>query len=96
MKQFFNSGKVENDKDLKHVSGKLVFNKHEYSVVAELARTRKGSTFVYTPLVVISAPKMKPILLKGGIKCDGFRLLDANAILIGVSKEPIKAEGNHN
>lgn len=57
--------------------------------------TRKGNTFEYTPHMEISAPEMKSIQLKGGMKYSGMKLIDANLILIGVSKEPIKAEGKY-
>lgn len=63
--------------------------------MAEAAMTRKGNTFEYTPHVEISAPKMKSIQLKGGMKYSGMKLIDAKLILIGVSKEPIKAEGKN-
>lgn len=91
----FSLGKVENEKNLRHISGRFVYNEQEYSVVAEAAMTRKGNTFEYTPHVEISAPKMKSIQLKGGMKYSGMKLVDANLILIGVSKEPIRAEGKY-
>lgn len=90
----FNIGKLQNEKNLKHVSGKFVHNKREYSVVAELAKKRKGNSYTYTPNVEISAPKMKPIQLKGGINYEGMKVLDANLVLSGVSKQPIKISGN--
>jgi hypothetical protein len=37
---------------------------------------------------------MKPIQLKGGITYEGIKLLDANLVLSGVSKQPIKTSGN--
>ncbi|XP_062611985.1 uncharacterized protein LOC134273791, partial [Saccostrea cucullata] len=89
------SGNVQNKKNLKHVSGKFVYGKMEYSVVAEVPISRKGNSFEYKPNFEISAPRMQPIQLKGGIKYEKMKLLDANLILSGVSKEPIKAEVNY-
>ncbi|XP_056021701.1 uncharacterized protein LOC130054813 [Ostrea edulis] len=89
------TGKLQNEKNLKHVSGKFVHNKREYSVVAELAKKRKGNSYTYTPNVEISAPKMKPIQLKGGINYEGMKVLDANLVLSGVSKQPIKISVNY-
>ncbi|XP_062611984.1 uncharacterized protein LOC134273790, partial [Saccostrea cucullata] len=89
------TGKVQDEKNLKHVSGKFVYGKKEYSVVAEVTKSRKGNSYEYKPHVEISAPKMKPIQLKGGIKYEKMKLLDANLILIGASKQPIKAEVNY-
>ncbi|XP_056009974.1 uncharacterized protein LOC125679922 [Ostrea edulis] len=89
------TGKLQNEKNLKHVSGKFVHNKREYLVVAELAKKRKGNSYTYTPNVEISAPKMKPIQLKGGINYEGMKLLDANLVLSGVSKQPIMTSVNY-
>ncbi|XP_061171948.1 uncharacterized protein LOC133181472, partial [Saccostrea echinata] len=89
------TGKVQDEQKLKHISGKFVYEKREYSVVAEVVKSRKGNSYEYKPSIEISAPKMKPIQLKGGIKYEGMKLLDANLILSGVSKEPIKAEVNY-
>lgn len=63
--------------------------------MAEAAMTRKLKIFEYTSHMEISAPIMKSIQYKGELRYREKNLLDAYIILIGVSEEPINAEGKY-
>ena len=61
-----------------------------------MSKSRKGNSYFYTPLVEISAPKMKPIALKGNVEYRPSQSLEVDLNLSGVTKSPIVTKGMSN
>ena len=89
-------GDVQNAKALKRIGGEVsVDGKTLYEFVAEVAKSRKGNSYIYTPSVILTAPKLKQIKLKGQAEYQPNKIVDVMLTLSGVSKEPIKTQGKN-
>ncbi|KAK3093078.1 hypothetical protein FSP39_010780 [Pinctada imbricata] len=83
-------GDVVDTRDLKRVSGVVLLDeKKEFKASAEMARSRKGNSFFYTPSLEIKADKMKPIGLKGSIEYRPSQSFESEITLSGVTKSPV-------
>ncbi|XP_069114719.1 apolipophorins-like [Argopecten irradians] len=88
-KVLFN-GVFENSRTLRRVFGKLsVDSSHDFSINAELLRSRRGHSIVYTPNLDIRLPLQERIRLEGTIVYLPFKTIDLDIMLNGVQTSPI-------
>ncbi|XP_060075290.1 apolipophorins-like [Ylistrum balloti] len=88
------NGALQNSRSLRRVFGRLSLDSsHDYYVNAELLRSRRGHSIIYTPTFELRLPTRDPIRLEGKIVYLPFKTIDMDMMLSGITTSPVTTKG---
>ncbi|OWF55153.1 Apolipophorin [Mizuhopecten yessoensis] len=84
---------LQNTRSLRRLFGRIsVDSNHDYYMNAEVLRSRRGHSFVYTPRLDLHLPIHDPIRLEGNIVYLPFKTIDMDMVLSGLTSSPVMAK----